>query len=89
MRRRVSRMASAVVITLFGAIAAEAAPPASLFKGGSYDGYSRQTATAVSLPTSPADWIFMGGGYDGYSQRALGGAAIPPGPVRGAMILLF
>ncbi len=88
MRRRVSRMAAAVFMTLFAAFTAEAAQPASLFKGGSYDGYSRQTATAVTLPASPEDWMFMGGRYDGYSQLALGGAAIPPGPVRGTVILL-
>jgi hypothetical protein len=81
-------MAAAVFMTLFAAFTAEAAQPASLFKGGSYDGYSRQTATAATLPASPEDWMFMGGRYDGYSQLALGGAAIPPGPVRGTVILL-
>jgi hypothetical protein len=88
MKLEIRELGTTVVMTLLGVIAAHAAQPASLFKGGSYDGYARQTATAVTLPASPTDWIFMGGGYDGYSRLLLGSATIPPGPQRGSLILL-
>lgn len=66
---RIRRLYLLATIILM-AVGSTGAGPVGIYTGGSFDGYSKQQVTTVTIPLSPRDASYVGGAYDGYSKAA-------------------
>jgi hypothetical protein len=63
-----------------------AAPPATLYQGGNYDGYDIGSATNLVL--GQRYYVFLGGVYDGFDYGFIRNSEMPRLPDGGTLVII-
>ena len=86
-RLKIWALPTAILVMLLSTVVlVGAAPPATLYQGGSYDGYD--IGSKSDLVLGQRYYIFLGGGYDGYDYGFITNNEIPRLPGKGTLVII-